>query len=235
MAGRILIVTLAAVTGCGRLGFEAGSLDGNPRDTEMPDVALCPVVDEHFDSTLGSTWATYYSGGGSAPTVTNGALVLDVPTTVSTSSVGMLTIDLRDAVITVTARNYTFEYGSQVYLEITAPNRYFAINALPDIASQGFIVARIQTTAGFDDVSLPMPKVAAMRLRIATAPVSGGTLVVWSYATSETTPFIEARRQTVTDSFSAADFGAAYQVWSPAAADPPPVEIDDFQLAHPCM
>lgn len=241
VCGRLPLLALAAVTGCGRLGFEPGnpaSTDGNAGDTTSGDaeVALCPVIDEHFDTTLDSSWSSYSSGGASSPTVANGSLVLDVPTTVASSDLVLLGADVRDAVVTVTARDFTYVYGSQVYFEINAPTRYFVVVALAD-PSGGSIVARIQSSGGSDDVTLPLPNtpLPALRFRLAVSPVTGGSRVIWSYAPSETAPFVELRREMVTDSFDADDVGAAYQVWTTAVSDPPPIRIDDFQLAHPCM
>jgi hypothetical protein len=228
---RMLIVTLAALTGCGRLAFEPVGFDGRT-DGNAPD-ALCPAIDDHFDS-LG-TWSVYSAGGAPTPTVTGGALVLDVPTAVSTCSVGMLATDLSDAVLTVTVRDYTFVYGSQVYLEAGTAGRYFAVTAIVDIAPQQLILGRIQTGATLDDVPVSASTNGAMRMRLAISPVSGASQVVWSYSPSETAPFVEVRRTTVADSFSSIDFGMTYQNWQTAAADPPPIRIDDFQLAHPCM
>jgi len=242
MSKRFVMLTLAAVTGCGRLGFEPGRLDGNTGDTvaisdAIPDAALCPVVDDHFDTALGPAWVTYISGGATSPMVTNGEVVLDIPTTISSSSLAIYAVDLTDAVVTVTVRSFMDDlYGTQVYLELTGQSgSFYAVNVIPDDTAQGFVLGRIQTGQTFDDLPLAIPTLAAMRLRVATAPDSGGTLVVWSYSPSETAPFVEVRRMIVNDSFAAGDFGAAYQVWSMTASDPPPIQLDDFQFARPCM
>jgi len=238
MVTRALIVTFAALTGCGRIGFDpgvVGTVDGNDGDGTSPDaqVALCADIDDHFDSTLGA-WTPYTAGGGSAPTVTNGSLVLDVPTAMATSSVAQFAADLHDKVVTVTVRDYTFVYGSQMFLEVGMLGRYFTLLALAD-PSQGTLVARIQTGVTFDDVTIPTATTAAMRLRMMISPISGGSEFVWSYSPSETAPFMEVRRMTVADTFASVDFGMTYQNWQTAVSDPPAVRVDDFQLAHPCM
>lgn len=232
MVTRALLVTLAAAAGCGRLGFAPGTPAVDANDGPDAEVALCPDIEDHFDSTL-TAWTPYSAGGAPAPMVANGALVLDVPTAMSTCSVEMFAMDVRDKTLTVTIRDYTFVYGSQAYLEVGTSGRYFVVNELAD-TSQGTIVARIETGANLDDVTLPVPTASAMRLRIAIATVAGGSELVWSYAPSETAPFIELRRATVADSFASVDLGMTYQNWQTAVGDPPPIRVDDFQLAHPC-
>jgi hypothetical protein len=221
---------LALLAGCGRIGF-ATSGDA----PILPDAAPCYAVEDHFDGpSLDAQWNPYSAGGGPMPTIVAGALVFDVPASLSGTGIARNNLDLHDAVATMTVRDFAFVTGTQVFFEIyeTTPGnqRITQLAIGPDL-----MAARVQTDVlMFNDTDAMVTALTAFRLQMAISPGSAGTDVVWRYSVSETDPFVELRRDTVSYPLDAATFNAEYQTWMTAASAPPPLEIDDLTIAVPC-
>jgi hypothetical protein len=180
------------------------------------------VLRATFDDGIDPTLFTFERGGATVGT-SDGRLRIDMSQSADTMGLVGVPAPMNHAEITVTLVNVPTVESTQAVLLVANDNN--SANVLwvvqPEVVS-----ARVEGGGLPNDaIDFPLIVDSDLRLRIATAPVAGGTQVLWQAALNDG-GFTTLREEVVPATFSRAEL--LVLAFATPPTDPPPLHLDDF-------